>query len=153
MITYLDIVNQFQSACQKHLAIKSFYSGPLDFLDAANQDLEFPYIFLRPMSSPGIVTNNNGYGAVMQYNFEMYSLDVPHLTDPTENIKILSNTSQYGYDIISDFNFGLNQQNVFINSRSITPVHEAFNDRTTGWVYNLTVITPAPLDYCTFPQL
>jgi len=152
-MNYQQTVGLFQEACQKHLAIKSFNSGPIDLLDSATQDIEFPYIFLRPLTGTGLRLNTNGYGGTNVRNFEIYSLDIPHLTDGVENIKILSDTEQYLYDIIAYFNFGVNQQTCFINVISTTALHEAFNDRATGWVSQIQVTSPYVLDYCNYPQL
>jgi len=150
-MTYQEILSQFETDCQKHLAIKSFGSGPLDWLDNP-QNIEFPLIFLRPLTSPGLRMNNNGYGATHVINFELYSLDIPHIDD-SENNKILSNTEQYLYDITSQWNFGTNQQNAYLTLTSVSPVWEAFNDRATGWAAQIQVTTTFNLNYCDYPQL
>jgi hypothetical protein len=151
-MTYQDIVNTFQQAAQDHLAIKSFSEGTIDKLDSTSQNVEYPYMFLRPLTSNGLLLNENGWGANRILSFEMYMLDVPHLTDD-ENLKIFSNCEQYIYDIISYFNFGTEQQVIYVTLAEITPVAEAFENRCTGWVATVNVTAPLVLNYCEFPQL
>ena len=152
MKTYFDIVNEFSSSCAEHLAINSFAEGALDYLDASSQNIKYPYIFLRPLTSPGINLNSNGVSGTRTLTFELYSLDVPKLSDASP-LQIKSNTEQYIYDIISWFNLGDVQRTQFITLQNITPVDEAFNDRAYGWVGVLNFTDTAVLDYCAFPSL
>ena len=152
MRTYYDIVTEFSASCAAHLAIKTFAEGALDYLDASSQNVKYPYIFLRPLTSPGINLNANGISGTRTLTFEMYSLDVPNLSNASP-LQIKSNTEQYIYDIISWFNLGDVQQTQFITLQNITPVDEAFNDRAYGWVGVLNFTDAAVLDYCAFPSL
>ena len=152
MRTYYDIVTEFSASCAAHLAIKTFAEGALDYLDASSQNVKYPYIFLRPLTSPGINLNANGISGTRTLTFEMYSLDVPNLSNASP-LQIKSNTEQYIYDIISWFNLGDVQQTQFITLQNITPVDEAFNDRAYGWVGVLNFTDTAVLDYCAFPSL
>jgi hypothetical protein len=152
MKTYKEVVETFQAACTAHLAIKSFAEGSLDYLDASSQNIQYPYIFLRPITSPGINLNPNGISGTRSLTFEMYSLDIPKLSDESP-LKIKSDTEQYIYDLISYFNLGSAQQTEWINLANIIPVDEAFNDRAYGWVSNLTYTDIYTLNYCAFPDL
>lgn len=152
MKTYFDIVNEFSSSCAEHLAINSFAEGAIDFLDASSQNVKYPYVFLRPLTSPGINLNANGVSGTRTLTFELYSLDVPNLKDASP-LQIKSNTEQYIYDIIAYFNLGDNQRTQFITLQNITPVDEAFNDRAYGWVAVLNFTDAAVLDYCAYPSL
>ena len=151
MKTYKEIVTEFSSSCAAHLAIKSFAEGALDYLDASSQNILYPYVFLRPLTSPGINLDANGVSGTRSLTFELYSLDVPKLSDASP-LQIKSNTEQYIYDIISWFNLGSVQQTEFITLQNITPVDEAFNDRAYGWVAVLNYTDTAVLDYCAFPS-
>ena len=151
MRTYYDVVNEFSASCAAHLAIKTFAEGALDYLDASSQNVKYPYIFLRPLTSPGINLNANGISGTRTLTFEMYSLDVPNLKDASP-LQIKSNTEQYIYDIISWFNLGDVQRTQFITLQNITPVDEAFNDRAYGWVAVLNFTDTAVLNYCAFPS-
>jgi len=152
MKTYREVVTEFSASCASHLAIKSFAEGALDYLDASSQNVKYPYIFLRPLTSPGINLNPNGISGTRTLTFELYSLDVPKLSDASP-LNIKSATEQYIYDIISYFNLGAVQQTEFITLQNITPVDEAFNDRAYGWVAVLNYTDTAVLDYCAFPDL
>ena len=152
MRTYYDVVTEFSASCAAHLSIKTFAEGALDYLDASSQNVKYPYIFLRPLTSPGINLNANGISGTRTLTFELYSLDVPNLKDASP-LQIKSNTEQYIYDIISWFNLGDVQRTQFITLQNITPVDEAFNDRAYGWVGVLNFTDTAVLDYCAFPSL
>jgi len=152
MKTYYDIVNEFSASCAEHLAIKTFAEGALDYLDASSQNVKYPYIFLRPLTSPGINLNANGISGTRTLTFELYSLDVPNLSNASP-LQIKSQTEQYIYDIIAYFNLGDYQRTEFITLQNITPVDEAFNDRAYGWVGVLNFTDTAVLDYCAFPSL
>ena len=152
MKTYREVVTEFSASCAAHLAIKSFAEGALDYLDASSQNIKYPYIFLRPLTSPGINLNPNGISGTRTLTFELYSLDVPKLSDASP-LNIKSATEQYIYDIIGYFNLGSAQQTEFITLQNITPVDEAFNDRAYGWVGVLNYTDIAVLDYCAFPDL
>jgi hypothetical protein len=146
-LTYRDIVNQFQSACDAHLSIAKFESGTLDYLDATAVDKLYPYIFLRPTSA-------NLADRVRTLSFELYSLDIPKLSAGS-NIEVLSNTEMYIYDLMAWFKFGQTniQQSYDIVLQNILPVNEAFQDRVFGWVSTINVTTPFKLDYCNYPQV
>ena len=150
-MTYKQIVDTFKQAADEHLAIKAFAEGPLDKLDSTYQDVDYPYLFCRPITSQGVNLNTNGISGMVSRTFEIYMLDVPHLTDE-ENLKIFSDCEQYLYDIIAYFNVGPQQQNIFITLQNMIPLVEAFNDRATGWIMTITVDTPYSLNYCNFPS-
>ena len=152
MKTYQEVVQTFEEACNAHLAINAFAEGALDYLDASSQNVRYPYIFLRPITSPGINLNDNGVSGTRSLTFEMYSLDVPKLVDASP-LKIKSDTEQYIYDLISYFNLGSTQQTEWITLSTIIPVDEAFNDRAYGWVATITYNDTYVLDYCAFPSL
>ena len=151
MKTYSQIVNDFQTACDQHLAINFFSSGTIDKLDSTSQNVTYPMCFLRPLTSLGVVLSAIGTSGERTLTFELYMLDVPNLTD-NDVTKLMSNCEIYIYDIISWFNLGSMQQDYEINLNNITPVNEAFNDRVVGWTANLTITTPFTLDYCNFPD-
>ena len=144
--SFQEVVNEFQTACNAHLAINTFHFGTIDKLDASSQNVAYPYIFLRPLSSPGLQSN------IRTLAFEMYSLDIPKLTD--EGVaSIMSNTEQHVYDLVSYFRDGANQQTEWVDLINITPVNEAFNDRTYGWVATINYKEEGVYNYCEFPQL
>jgi len=152
MKTYQQVVETFQSASNAHLAINSFAEGAIDYLDASSQNIRYPYIFLRPVASPGINLSENGISGTRSLTFEMYSMDIPQLKNASP-LKIKSDTEQYIYDLISYINLGSAQQTEWCTLQGILPVDEAFNDRVYGWVATITYNDSYVLDYCAFPSL
>jgi hypothetical protein len=150
--TYKQIVDTFEAACNAHLAIKAFAEGSLDYLDASSQNIKYPYIFLRPLTSNGIILDADGISGTRSLTFELYALDVPLLSDASP-VQIKSDTEQYIYDIISWFNLGTEQQTEFLTLQNITPVDEAFNDRAYGWVGVVNYNDLYVLDFCAYPAL
>lgn len=150
--TYSYIVGQFETACGLHQGIKQFGEGSIDRLDALFQNVKYPFAFLRPIQSTGMVLSTNGVSGARALSFEFYMMDVPKLVD-TDVLKLQSTTEIYLYDIIAYFNLGSFQQTEYITLNSISPLYEAFNDRVAGWQANITVNTYATLDFCNFPKL
>ena len=150
--SYQYIVEQFRTACAEHLAINSFEEGSIDRLDSITQNVKYPLAFLRPITSQGMVLNQNGVSGARALNFEFLMLDVPQLTD-TDVLKLQSQCEIYIYDIIAYFNLGSVQQLEYVTLNSITPLYESFNDRVAGWNANITVNTYGTLDFCNFPKL
>ena len=146
--TYKQIVEYFQQACDEHVAIKHFAEGAIDYLDANSQNIKYPFVFLRPLASPGISASSR------TLTFELYSLDVPKLSDESP-LQVKSNTEQYIYDVCSYIQYGpVGDQNGFqVNMSNMTPVNEAFNDRVYGWVTQINVIEEGIFNYCTYPKL
>ena len=150
--TYKSVVDQIEAACAAHQAIKQFGEGSIDRLDSLFQNVKYPFAFLRPLQSTGMVLNANGVSGARSLNFEFYMMDVPQLTD-TDVLKLQSQTEIYLYDIIAYFNLGAVQRDEFITLNSISPLYEAFNDRVAGWQANITFNSYGVLDFCNFPKL
>ena len=146
--TYSQIVGFFEEACDKHVAIKSFAEGAIDYLDANSQNIKYPFVFLRPLASPGISANTRSL------TFELYALDVPKLSNESP-LQVKSNTELYIYDVLSYLNYGpVNNTNWMTTTMSnMTPVNEAFNDRVYGWVAQVTVAESGIFNYCFYPEL
>jgi len=150
MLTYAQIVGIFQSASLGMASINTFAEGDLEALDATSQNVVYPYIFLRPLSSQGMFNTSIGTSGYRTITFELYSMDVPPL-DESNRLSVMSNTEQYIYDIISYVNLGSTQQRDWITLNNITPLSEAFNDRVYGWVATLNFNTQGVYDYCAYP--
>ena len=146
MKTYKQVVEVFEEAATKHLAIKSFASGPLSYLDSNSQNIKYPFIFLRPISSTGLVDNTRSL------TFELYSLDVPKVSDENA-LLVMSNTELYLYDVGAYIRRGPYQQDMDFTMQNIVPVNEGFQDRVYGWVSTVTWSEFAVYDYCNYPEL
>jgi hypothetical protein len=146
-ISLNTIVQQWRYIANLHNAVNSFASGPLDFLDAYKVNKLYPYVFLRPMASTGVVDR------VRTLTFNLYVTDRYDLSDESMT-DTLSSTEEIAYELISYFNYGPNniQQVYEVDINTMNPLTEAFQDRVTGWEINLDVITPWKWDYCSFPS-
>ena len=146
--TYKDIVGYFEEACDKHLGIASFAEGAIDYLDSNSQNIKYPFVFLRPLVSPGITTNTRSLV------WEMYTQDVPKLSNESP-IDVKSRTELLQYDVMSYINYGpVNDTNwMTLTMANLTPVNEAFNDRVYGWVSQVTVAEAGIFNYCFYPEL
>ena len=150
--TYKSVVDQIEAACTAHQAIKQFGEGSIDRLDSLFQNVKYPFAFLRPLQSTGMVLNANGVSGARSLNFEFYMMDIPQLTD-VDVLKLQSQTEIYLYDIIAYFNLGAVQRDEYVTLNSISPLYEAFNDRVAGWQANITFNSYGVLDFCNFPSL
>lgn len=145
IVTYKQVVDTVQAAADAHLAIKSFAEGPISYLDSNSQNIRYPFMFLRPLNSPGLIGN------IRTLNFELYSLDVPKLSNESP-VQIKSNTELFLYDILSYLRYGPTAQYTMdFSLSSIVPVNEGFNDRAFGWVGNISVTSEGIYNYCNFP--
>ena len=147
-LTYRNIIEEFETACSESLAVATFDTGTIDFLDANAVNKNYPYIYLRPVSSQGVVDR------VKTLTFELYSMDIPSLQDQSP-VRVLSETEQRIYDTIAWFNFGPSErQQVYeVSMTDLSPVNEAFQDRVFGWVATIDVTTPFNWNYCDYPKV
>lgn len=148
MINYKDIVDLFETAVTEHSYLQHFKHGTIDNIDVAvNSPL--PMAFLRPLQSTGLLTGTSGRNR--ELTFELYVLDQPKISDEDGRL-VLSNTEQASYDMFSFFYDGSYQQSMDIEMDSIIPVNEAFQNRLSGWVSTIRIITSAQgVSYCNIP--
>jgi len=147
-IAYSEIIDLFIQACDENLSVSTFDTGTIDFLDANAVNKNYPYIYLRPISSPGVVDGTR------TLTFELYSMDVPNVYDQSP-VQLLSACEERIYQICSWFNRGETdiQQTYEINITDVSPVNEAFEDRVFGWVATIEVVTPWNWNYCDYPKV
>jgi len=145
-LTYREIINDFNEACNQHLSIQSFDSGTLDYLDSSAVNRLYPFVFIRPISSLLLDKQRN-------LQVELYSLDIPKI-QTASHLDLVSNTEQYIYDLMAWFEFGTTERQQTYDLELVTsaPVNEAFQDRVYGWVATLDIITPYMVDYCNYPK-
>lgn len=145
IVTYKQVVEAVEAAANAHLAINTFAEGPISYLDAKSVNVSYPFMFMRPLSSPGLS------GRVRTLNFELYMLDVPKLSNESP-VELKSRTELFLYDVLSYLRYGpTNQYSMDFTLSSITPVDEGFQDRAFGWVGGISVTTEGIYDYCNYP--
>ena len=144
MISFTTIVNNLKSSASDLTAVNTVGFGSLDKLDADHQNATYPFVFFRPLTSTGIPFNLNSPNMIgpRRLSFEMYVMDIPTATD-SDLVDVMSNCEQIGYDIITRYYDGTLEPTEGIYLSSISPVFEAFQDRTAGWVFNIDVETSA----------
>ena len=146
IVTYKQTVDTVQAAADAHLAIKSFAEGSISYLDAHSQNIVYPFMFMRPLSSPGLVNRTR------TLNFELYMLDVPKLSNESP-VELKSRTELFLYDVLSYLRYGpTNQYTMDFTLSSITPVDEGFQDRAFGWVGGVSVTSEGVYNYCNYPD-
>ena len=58
MISFTTIVNNLKSAASTLAAVNTVDFGSIDQLDANWQNAVYPYVFFRPLTSPGITISD-----------------------------------------------------------------------------------------------
>ena len=148
--TYYQIVNKIEDATTAHDYVASFAHGPIDYLDAHSQDIKYPFVFLRPMTSIGYDQETK----LKTTTFELYAIDVPKLSNESP-LQIMSNMEQVILDIGSFMNWGPPTDNQTLGYQfdvtSMVPALEVFNDRAFGWVATIDIQTAGIYDYCNYP--
>ena len=147
MINYQEIINLFELAVSENQFYKGFGHGSIDNLDSiANRG--YPLLFMRPLSSPGLSGQD---GRVRTLTFELYSLDVPKISDEDRRFS-LSNTEQGIYDVYGFILDGPVQYDFDMTFSNIVPLIEAFGDKASGWVSTINLETTASgITYCNIP--
>lgn len=149
-VSYKQVVDNFEAACNAHDYVASFAHGSIDFLDASSQNIKYPYVFLRPLQSPGYSQDSR----IIERSYELYGLDVPKLSTESP-VDIMSRMEMTLMDVTGYFIWGppSNDQStgydIVISSQ--VPTLEAFNDRAYGWVFNINVQTQGTYNYCDYP--
>ena len=96
MITYKNIIDDFNTIATNHFLINSFHSGMLDEVDINKLDQsDFPILYCEP----GTATIDMG---VLTYSFTIFVLDVLK-EDLTNRNEVWTNTLQTTQDIIAEF--------------------------------------------------
>ena len=152
MTSLENVVGMFRDAANKHVYVQSFAFGSLDFLDASSQNIKYPYVFLRPLNSPGYSQDTR----LRILAFELYCLDVPRLQNQSPEA-VMSKMEEVLYDFGGYFNWGPpsddQQKGISYDLLSITPTLEAFQDRVYGFVGNVQLSESGIYDYCVFPKV
>lgn len=147
MINYQEIVNVFELAVGENEFYKGFGHGSIDNLDAV-VNRGYPLLFMRPLSSQGLTGQD---GRVRTLTFELYSLDVPKISDEDKRFS-LSNTEQGIYDVYAYFLDGPVQYDFSLSFVNIVPLIEAFGDKAAGWVGTINIeSTASGISYCKIP--
>ena len=152
MTSLETIVQTFRDAATEHEYVNAFAFGSIDFLDSSSQNIKYPYVYLRPLNSPGYSQDTR----LRILTFELYALDVPKLSNQSPEA-VMSKMETILYDFGGYMNWGPpsddQSKGVSYDINGITPTLEAFNDRVYGWVATIQFTESGIYDYCNFPKI
>lgn len=145
------VVSIFRDLTIRHKQLQDFGYGPTYNIEARNEPMLFPYLWLDDIGSV-IESTESGYKS-MYYTFDLYVMD-----------KINKGDSNYD-ETISDTNTILNQifaemsQHKYYRDMGLNlngnitmePVTEATNDNVNGWKATITLKQPYRLTACNVP--
>ena len=103
MITYKNIIDDFNTIATNHFLINSFHSGMLDEVDLNKLDQsDFPILYVEP-------GNTNIDKGVMTYTFTVFTMNLIK-EDLSNREEVWSEMLQIMQDIISEFRQNLSVQ-------------------------------------------
>ena len=160
MITYKNIIDDFNTIATNHFLINSFHSGMLDEVDINKLDQsDFPILYVEP-------GNTNIDKGVMTYTFTVFTMNLIK-EDLTNREEVWSEMLQIMQDIIAEFRQNLSVQtsggdsgkkfsyvpdevvlNMPINAEPFTV---RFANMLTGWSATFTMQVNNPNSLCNAP--
>jgi hypothetical protein len=160
MITYKNIIDDFNAIATNHFQVNSFHSGMLDEVDINKLDLsDFPILYVEP-------GNTNIDKGVMTYTFTVFTMDLIK-EDLSNRDEVWDTMLQVMQDIISEFRQNLAVQtsgsdsgkkfsyipnevvlNLPINAEPFTV---RFANMLTGWNATFTMQVNNPNSLCNAP--
>ena len=160
MITYKNIIDDFNTIATNHFLINSFHSGLLDEVDLDKMDLSnFPILYVEP----GTIATDTG---VLTYSFTVFTMSLLK-EDLTNRDEVWSSTLEIMQDIIGEFKQNLSLQTSGGDSRkkysyvsdevvlethiNIDPFTARFANILTGWSATFTMQVNNPNSLCNAP--
>ena len=160
MITYKNIIEDFNTISTNHFLIKSFHSGMLDDVDLNKLDQsDFPILYVEP-------GNTNIDKGVMTYTFTVFTMSLIK-EDLSNREEVWSEMLQIMQDIIAEFRQNLSVQtsggdsgkkfsyvpnevvlNMPINAEPFTV---RFSNMLTGWNATFTMQVNNANSLCNAP--
>ena len=160
MITYKNIIDDFNTIATNHFLINSFHSGMLDEVDINKKNQsDFPILYVEP-------GNTNIDKGVMPYPFTVFTMDLIK-EDLSNRDEVWDTMLQVMQDIISEFRQNLAVQtsgsdsgkkfsyipnevvlNLPINAEPFTV---RFANMLTGWNATFTMQVNNPNSLCNAP--
>ena len=160
MITYKNIIDDFNSIATNHFLINSFHSGMLDEVDIDKMDAnDFPILYVEP----GTTTVDTG---VLTYTFTVFVMNKIK-EDLTNRDEVWTEMLQVMQDIIAEFKKNLSVQTsggdsgkkysyipnevVLETPIDIEPFTVRFSNMLTGWNATLSLEVNNPNSLCDAP--
>lgn len=160
MITYKNIIDDFNTIATNHFVINSFHSGMLDEVDINKLDeTDFPILYVEP-------GNTNIDKGVLTYTFTVFTMNLVK-EDLSNREVVWSEMLQIMQDIIAEFKQNLSLQRtggdsgkkysyvpgevVLQTPINIDPFSVRFANMLTGWSSTLSLEVNNPNSLCNAP--
>ena len=160
MITYKNIIDDFNIIATNHFLINSFHSGLLDEVDIDKLDQSnFPILYVEP----GTTSVDTG---VLTYTFTVFTMNLIK-EDLSNRDEVWTEMLQIMQDIIAEFKQNLSLQRTGGNSGkkysyvpgevvletpiNIDPFTVRFSNMLTGWSATFTLEVNNPNSLCNAP--
>ena len=160
MITYKNIIDDFNSIATNHYLINSFHSGFLDEVDIDKMDASnFPILYVEPSTS----TIDQG---MLTYSFNIFILNLLK-EDLSNREEVWSSTLQIMQDIVAEFKQNLSKQTsgddtgtkysyasdeiVLELPISTDPITARFANILTGWTSGISLQVNNANNLCDAP--
>ena len=155
ILTYNQIIKEFNDFADAHKQIENFGNGDLWEIAEHNQLLDFNYPLLWIADQPATLGNG-----VFQWNFQVITMDLVNKDEDNEN-DVKSDMIQVLLDLIAYLEQKTNttSNNVnwlqvqLIRSGNFTSFTERFEDELTGWGMTIGLKIPFNYDSCNIPKL
>jgi len=160
MITFKNIVDDFNNIATNHYLLNSFHSGLLDEVDINKLDQsDFPILYIEP----GTTTVDQG---VLTYSFTVFTLSVIK-EDLSDRNVVWTDMLQIMQDVIAEFKQNLSLQTSGDDSGkkysyvpdevvlelpiNVEPFSVRFANMLTGWSAEFTLQVNNPNSLCNAP--
>jgi len=152
ILTYNQIIKEFNDFADAHMQINSFSNGDLWEVVQHNQMADFNYPLLFIVDQPISLGD-----ATMTWNFQALAISVVEKDESNEN-EVKSDMAQILFDMVSYFEQKTATSNnvdwLKVNierSGSMTSFTERFEDELTGWALSIAFKIPNKYDNCNLP--
>lgn len=147
IISYKQVVEQFEQIALSHMAVKQFQFGmetDVDVQTDVHPFQRFPLVFLVPRLS-----SMDRFGRTV-LGFSMIVADIAK--DNVEDLQInrYNSTFSIAQDLLSKIILtSWTEVDMFVETPiSLSPFQEAYNNNLTGWSAELDVIVKSPFNLC-----
>jgi len=142
MITYNQIIKAFNTFSTNHKQINTFFSGQeFDFQTNTN---------IYPAMLTVVDVSSIEMGRFM-YKFNIFFIDISN-QDGSNADEIYSDMAQVVGDFVSEFSDNRDLYGFTLeDSVQITPVFEALDDKTYGWIASISIQVPYTMNDCLLP--
>ena len=150
--TVNQLISVFRDIATRHLQLRGFGIGS-DWEIGASDAKMHPVLWINPVSANMPESENVGY-KTFEIDFEVRVFDLVDKDERNEN-EVLSDTVDILKDIIIEFKghpYYVNSQLNIINDITFEPFTEEFDEEVSGWVAELSMMSPVLRSWCGLPM-